>query len=64
MIKFFELLSKLIYIFAVLVMIYSVYIFQTDSTLGIFLGVTVPILLLVGPCCPWGSLEEEDNWIG
>lgn len=55
--KFFGMVSKVFYILAILSILFSVHIYQTDSTLGIFIGLWVPTLLLLGPTCPWASRE-------
>jgi len=51
----FERLSKIFYILAILSIFNSIYIYQTDATLGIFIGLWVPTLLLLGPSCPWAK---------
>ena len=55
--KFFGAVSKVFYILAILSIFYSVYVYQSDSTLGIFIGLWVPTLLLLGPSCPWANRE-------
>ena len=51
--KFLEMMSKVFYVLAILSIGLSVYVYQNDSTLGIFIGLWVPTLLLLGPSCPW-----------
>jgi len=55
--KFFESLSKAFYILALLSIVFSIAVYQNDSTLGIFIGLWVPTLLLLGPSCPWAGRE-------
>ncbi len=53
--SFFNGLSKIFYILALISILISIYVYQTDSTLGIFIGLWVPTLLLLGPSCPWAE---------
>jgi hypothetical protein len=55
--KFLENLSKAFYLMALMSIVFSIYVYQNDSTLGIFIGLWVPTLLLLGPSCPW--LQSE-----
>ena len=55
--NFFGMISKIFYILAILSIFYSVYVYQTDQILGIFIGLWVPTLLLLGPSCPWVDKE-------
>ena len=55
--NFFGMISKIFYILAILSIFYSVYTYQSDATLGIFIGLWVPTLLLLGPTCPWSNKE-------
>ena len=55
--KFFENISKAFYLMALLSIVFSIYVYQNDSTLGIFIGLWVPTLLLLGPSCPWFRSE-------
>jgi hypothetical protein len=55
--KFFENVSKAFYLMALMSIVFSIYVYQNDSTLGIFIGLWVPTLLLLGPSCPWFSSE-------
>jgi hypothetical protein len=55
--KFFENISKAFYLMALMSIVFSIYVYQNDSTLGIFIGLWVPTLLLLGPSCPWFSSE-------
>lgn len=52
---FFKTLSKIFYIAAVASIGISVYTYQSDANLGIFIGLWVPTLLLLGPACPWAN---------
>jgi len=56
--KFFQTISKVFYLLAILSIALSVYVYQNDSTLGIFIGLWVPTLLLLGPTCPWANRYE------
>ena len=58
--KFFGMLSKVFYVLAVVSIGLSIYVYQNDSTLGIFIGLWVPTLLLLGPAFPWSA--PEDPW--
>lgn len=51
----FKTLEKVLYILAFVSILLSVWIYQTDATLGTFIGLWVPTLLLAGPSCPWRS---------
>ena len=55
--KFLENLSKAFYLMALMSIVFSIYVYQNDSTLGIFIGLWVPTLLLLGPSCPWARSE-------
>ena len=55
--KFFENISKAFYLMALMSIAFSIYVYQNDSTLGIFIGLWVPTLLLLGPSCPWFRSE-------
>lgn len=57
--KFFDMLTKVFYVLAILSIFYSVHVYQTDATRGIFIGLWVPTLLLLGPSCPW-----RKSWLG
>ena len=46
-------LSKILYILAFISILISIFVYQTDATLGTFIGLWVPTLLLLGPSCPW-----------
>ena len=46
-------LEKIFYILAFVSILLSIWIYQTDATLGTFIGLWVPTLLLLGPTCPW-----------
>ena len=59
--KFLEMMSKVFYVLAILSIGLSVYVYQNDSTLGIFIGLWVPTLLLLGLSCPWSA---QDEWVG
>ena len=48
-------LEKMLYLLAFVSIIISVWTYQSNETLGIFIGLWVPTLLLVGPSCPWRS---------
>ncbi len=50
MVKVFE---KILYILAFISILLSIWVYQTDATLGTFIGLWVPTLLLIGPSCPW-----------
>jgi len=56
--NFFTALSKIFYLLAIASIALSVYIYQNDATLGIFIGLWVPTLLLLGPTCPWARRSE------
>lgn len=62
--KFLEMMSKVFYVLAILSIGLSVYVYQNDSTLGIFIGLWVPTLLLLGPSCPWSAQDEWVGWAG
>ena len=49
----FKALEKIFYILAFVSILLSIWIYQTDATLGTFIGLWVPTLLLLGPTCPW-----------
>ena len=53
----FNALEKILYILAFISIVISIVTYQTNETLGIFIGLWVPTLLLVGPSCPW----RKDN---
>lgn len=55
----FKVLSKVLYLLAFVSIILSVWVYQTNPTLGTFIGLWVPTLLLVGPSCPW---RNECPW--
>ena len=61
--NFFGMISKIFYILAILSIFYSVYTYQSDATLGIFIGLWVPTLLLLGPTCPWSNKEWVVNMV-
>lgn len=46
-------LEKILYLFAFLSIFLSVWVYQTNQDLGIFIGLWVPTLLLLAPTCPW-----------
>ncbi len=56
--SFFNVLNKIFYILAVLTIPLSISVYQEDPTRGIFIGLWVPTLLLLGPACPW---KGNDN---
>ena len=56
--NFFTALSKIFYLLAIASIALSVYVYQNDATLGIFIGLWVPTLLLLGPTCPWAGRNE------
>jgi len=51
----FENLSKIFYTLAIMSIFSSIYIYQLDNILGIYIGLWVPTLLLLGPSCPWAK---------
>jgi hypothetical protein len=53
--KFFNILNQVFYILAIVSIFYSIHVYQTDATRGIFIGLWVPTLLLLGPACPLDS---------
>ena len=53
--KFFGIMSKVFYILAILSIPLSISVYQEDATRGIFIGLWVPTLLLLGPSCPWNK---------
>jgi hypothetical protein len=57
--KFFNILNQVFYILAIVSIFYSIHVYQTDATRGIFIGLWVPTLLLLGPACPWGKRNEN-----
>jgi len=48
-------IEKTLYILAFLSIFLSVWVYQTNETLGTFIGLWVPTLLLVAPTYPWRS---------
>ncbi len=52
--------EKILYIAALVSIFLSVWIYQTDQTLGTFIGLWVPTLLLLGKNYPWGN--NNSNW--
>ncbi len=53
----FSVLEKFLYLLAFVSILVSVLVYQSNETLGIFIGLWVPTLLLVGPTCPWRKGE-------
>lgn len=51
----FKTVEKILYILAFVSILLSVWIYQSNPTLGTFIGLWVPTLLLVGPSSPWRS---------
>ena len=49
----FKMFEKFLYVLAFISIAISVWVYQTDATLGTFIGLWVPTLLLIGPTCPW-----------
>ncbi len=49
----FKTLEKFLYILAFISIVISIGVYQTNENLGIFIGLWVPTLLLLGPSCPW-----------
>ena len=49
----FKVLGKILYILAFVSILLSIWVYQNDATLGTFIGLWVPTLLLLGPTCPW-----------
>ena len=49
----FKTFEKILYLLAFISIFLSIWVYQTNTTLGIFIGLWVPTLLLVGPSCPW-----------
>jgi len=45
--------GKILYILAFISILLSIWVYQTDATLGTFIGLWVPTLLLIGPACAW-----------
>ena len=54
------MIEKILYIAALLSIFLSVWIYQTNQTLGTFIGLWVPTLLLIGRNCPWG--KDNNGW--
>lgn len=48
-----KLLEKVLYLLAFVSIIVSIWIYQDNQSLGTFIGLWVPTLLLIGPSCPW-----------
>ena len=48
-----KLIEKFLYLFAFVSIVFSIVTYQTNENLGIFIGLWVPTLLLLGPSCPW-----------
>ena len=46
-------LEKIFYILAFISILISIWMYQTNETLGIFIGLWVPTLLLILPACPF-----------
>ncbi len=53
----FNVLEKFLYLLAFVSILVSIWVYQSNETLGIFIGLWVPTLLLVGPTCPWRKGE-------
>jgi len=53
------MIEKLLYIASLLSICLSVWIYQTNQTLGMFIGLWVPTLLLIGSNCPW---KRDHSW--
>jgi hypothetical protein len=57
--KFFNILNQVFYVLAITSIGLSIHIYSTRSPeLGIFIGLWVPTLLLLGPACPWKRNEN------
>ena len=54
-----QVFGKILYILAFVSILLSIWVYQTDTTLGIFIGLWVPTILLIGPTCPW-RVEDSD----
>lgn len=52
---FFGKFGKVLYGAALASIAVSVYTYQSNENLGIFIGLWVPTLLLLGPTCPWAN---------
>ncbi len=48
-----DLIGKFLYFFAFASIVFSIWTYQTNEILGVFIGLWVPTLLLLGPTCPW-----------
>ena len=49
----FKMFEKFLYVLAFISIAISVWVYQTNETLGVFIGLWVPTLLLIGPTYPW-----------
>ena len=49
----FKMFEKFLYVLAFISILLSIWVYQMDATLGTFIGLWVPTLLLIGPTCPW-----------
>ena len=46
-------IEKILFVAALLSILLSIYVYQTDAVLGTFIGLWVPTLLLLAPTYPW-----------
>lgn len=56
------MLSKVLYVAALISILLSIYVYNTQSeTLGTFIGLWVPTLLILSHCpCPWAKCWKGD----
>lgn len=48
-----KVLSKVLYVAALVSIPLSIMVYTDNPQAGIFIGLWVPTLLLLGPSCPW-----------
>jgi hypothetical protein len=49
----FNFLAKILYVAALISIPLSIMVYNNNPQAGIFIGLWVPTLLLLGPSCPW-----------
>jgi hypothetical protein len=54
-----KIIGQILYILAFISILLSIWVYQTDATLGTFIGLWVPTLLLIGPACPWRTGSSD-----